>query len=92
MKFIDEAVITVQSGKGGSGCVSFRRERHIPRGGPDGGDGGMGGDVIMVSSPSKRTLYDFRYQKLLKISMKLRQSIFQEQMKIRVSMILALMK
>jgi GTP-binding protein len=66
VKFIDEAVITVQSGKGGSGCVSFRRERHIPRGGPDGGDGGMGGDVIMVSSPSKRTLYDFRYQKLLK--------------------------
>lgn len=66
MKFIDEAVITVQSGNGGSGCVSFRRERHIPRGGPDGGDGGRGGDVIMVSSPSKRTLYDFRYQKLLK--------------------------
>jgi len=66
VKFIDEAVITVQSGKGGSGCVSFRRERHIPRGGPDGGDGGMGGDVIMVASPSKHTLYDFRYQKLLK--------------------------
>jgi len=66
VKFIDEAVITVQSGKGGSGCVSFRRERHIPRGGPDGGDGGRGGDVIMVSSSSKRTLYDFRYKKLLK--------------------------
>ena len=66
MKFIDEAVITVQSGNGGSGCVSFRRERHIPRGGPDGGDGGRGGDVIMVSSPSKRTLYDFRYKKNLK--------------------------
>ena len=66
MKFIDEAVITVQSGNGGSGCVSFRRERHIPRGGPDGGDGGRGGDVIMVSSPAKRTLYDFRFKKLLK--------------------------
>ena len=66
MKFIDEAVITVQSGNGGSGCVSFRRERHIPRGGPDGGDGGRGGDVIMVSSPGKRTLYDFRHKKNLK--------------------------
>jgi GTP-binding protein len=66
VKFIDEALITVQSGNGGSGCVSFRRERHIPRGGPDGGDGGRGGDVIMVSSPSKRTLYDFRYKKRLK--------------------------
>ena len=66
MKFIDEALITVQSGNGGSGCVSFRRERHIPRGGPDGGDGGRGGDVIMVSSPGKRTLYDFRHKKNLK--------------------------
>jgi len=66
VKFIDEAVITVQSGKGGRGCVSFRREKFIPRGGPDGGDGGRGGDVIMVSSQSKRTLYDFRYKKHLK--------------------------
>jgi GTP-binding protein len=66
VKFIDEAMITVQSGNGGSGCVSFRRERHIPRGGPDGGDGGRGGDVIMVSSPGKRTLYDFRHKKNLK--------------------------
>jgi len=66
VKFIDEALITVQSGNGGSGCVSFRRERHIPRGGPDGGDGGSGGDVIMVSSPGKRTLYDFRHKKNLK--------------------------
>jgi GTP-binding protein len=66
VKFIDEALITVQSGNGGSGCVSFRRERHIPRGGPDGGDGGKGGDVILVSSPGKRTLYDFRHKKNLK--------------------------
>ena len=66
MKFIDEAKITIQSGGGGSGCVSFRREKFIPRGGPDGGDGGKGGDVILKSSPRKRTLYDFRYKRHLK--------------------------
>ena len=66
MKFIDEAKITIQSGDGGSGCVSFRREKFIPRGGPDGGDGGKGGDVILKSSPNKRTLYDFRYKRHLK--------------------------
>ena len=63
MKFIDEAIITVQSGKGGRGCVSFRREKFIPRGGPDGGDGGDGGDVIFKASSHKRTLYKFRHQK-----------------------------
>jgi GTP-binding protein len=66
VKFIDEAKITVQSGDGGSGCVSFRREKFIPRGGPDGGDGGKGGDVILESSPRKRTLYDFRFKRHLK--------------------------
>ena len=66
MKFIDEAIITVQSGKGGRGCVSFRREKFIPRGGPDGGDGGDGGNVVFVASIRKRTLYRFRHQKLLK--------------------------
>ena len=66
MKFIDEAKITIQSGDGGSGCVSFRREKFIPRGGPDGGDGGKGGDVLLRSSPRKRTLYDFRYKRHLK--------------------------
>ncbi|MDI6687778.1 MAG: GTPase ObgE [Desulfobacterales bacterium] len=66
MKFIDEAIITVQSGSGGRGCVSFRREKFIPRGGPDGGDGGKGGDVVFVATSQKRTLYQFRYKKTLK--------------------------
>ncbi len=63
MKFIDEATITVQSGNGGPGCVSFRRERYIPRGGPDGGDGGKGGDVVLSTTDRKRTLYDFRFKR-----------------------------
>ncbi len=63
MKFIDEATITVQAGNGGAGCVSFRRERFVPRGGPDGGDGGKGGDVVLKTSDRKRTLYDFRYKR-----------------------------
>lgn len=66
MKFIDEAIITVQSGKGGRGCVSFRREKFVPKGGPDGGDGGDGGNVVFVASTRKRTLYRFRHQKRLK--------------------------
>jgi len=65
LKFIDEAIITVQSGDGGRGCVSFRREKFIPRGGPDGGDGGKGGDVVFVATSGKRTLYQFRYKKQL---------------------------
>jgi GTP-binding protein len=63
VKFIDEVTITVQSGDGGRGCVSFRRERFIPRGGPDGGDGGKGGDVIFQVTPRKRTLYHLRNKK-----------------------------
>jgi len=66
VKFIDEAIITVQSGNGGRGCVSFRREKFIPRGGPDGGDGGNGGDVILKASSQKRTLYQFRHQKFFR--------------------------
>ena len=66
MKFIDEAMITVQSGDGGKGCVSFRREKFIPRGGPDGGDGGKGGDIILSTTSRKRTLYHFKYQKHFK--------------------------
>jgi len=66
VKFIDEAIITVQSGDGGRGCVSFRREKFIPRGGPDGGDGGKGGDVVFITTSRKRTLYQFRFQKQFK--------------------------
>ncbi|WP_321491726.1 GTPase ObgE [uncultured Desulfobacter sp.] len=63
MKFVDEALVTIRSGNGGAGCVSFRHERFIEKGGPDGGDGGDGGDVILLVDPSKRTLYEHRRQK-----------------------------
>lgn len=58
--FIDEAIVEFVSGDGGSGAVSFRREKHVPRGGPDGADGGRGGDVILVADRACRTLYDFK--------------------------------
>lgn len=60
MKFIDEAKIFVQSGAGGNGCVSFRREKFVPRGGPDGGDGGNGGSVCLVGNRERVTLYDLK--------------------------------
>ena len=63
MKFIDEVRITVSSGKGGAGAVSFRREAMVPRGGPDGGDGGRGGDVILKTDPRLHSLLDLRFQK-----------------------------
>lgn len=66
MNFIDEATITVFSGKGGAGCVSFRREKFIPKGGPDGGDGGKGGDVILAVSPRLTTLFHFKRLKLIR--------------------------
>jgi GTP-binding protein len=59
--FIDEAKIKVKAGDGGNGCMAFRREKFVPRGGPSGGDGGRGGDVIMVSSQRHNTLIHFRY-------------------------------
>src|SRR3989304_1103078 len=62
MKFVDEAVITVKAGDGGNGCLSFRREKYVPRGGPDGGDGGKGGDGILKANGQLSTLLDFRYQ------------------------------
>src|SRR5437773_256814 len=64
MKFIDEVKIKVVAGAGGRGCISFRREKFVPRGGPNGGDGGDGGDVVAVADPQLTTLLDLRYQKL----------------------------
>lgn len=63
MKFVDEAVIKVEAGDGGNGCVSFRREKYIPKGGPDGGDGGDGGNVFLVADSGLNTLVDFRHQR-----------------------------
>ena len=63
MNFVDQAVISVQSGKGGNGCLSFRREKSIPRGGPDGGNGGKGGDIYLRAVEGLNTLADFRYTK-----------------------------
>ena len=62
MQFIDQATVYVRAGKGGGGALSFRREKYIPRGGPDGGDGGAGGDVVLVADEALNTLVDFRYQ------------------------------
>jgi GTP-binding protein len=64
--FIDEAVIRVQGGSGGNGAVAFRREKHVPKGGPSGGDGGDGGNVILVVDAQTRTLLDFEYQTVFK--------------------------
>ena len=61
--FIDKVKIYVQSGRGGSGCISFRREKYIPNGGPDGGDGGCGGDIIFLAEKNINSLVDFRYKK-----------------------------
>lgn len=63
MKFVDEASIRVEAGDGGNGCVGFRREKYVPRGGPDGGDGGDGGDVYFVADENLNTLIDFRFEK-----------------------------
>jgi len=63
MKFVDEATIKVQAGNGGSGCLSFRREKSIPFGGPDGGDGGLGGSIYVVAAEGINTLADFRFMR-----------------------------
>ena len=63
MKFVDEAEIRVEAGDGGNGCVSFRRERFIPKGGPDGGDGGNGGSVYLIGDAGLNTLVDFRHSR-----------------------------
>jgi GTP-binding protein len=63
MKFVDEATISVQAGKGGNGCLSFRREKYIAKGGPDGGDGGDGGSVLLEADSAMNTMVDYRYQR-----------------------------
>lgn len=63
MQFVDYSRIFVKSGHGGKGCVSFRREKYVPRGGPDGGDGGRGGDIIIKATSHLNTLIDFRYKR-----------------------------
>ena len=66
MKFLDQAKIYMRSGNGGPGSVSFRREAHVPFGGPDGGDGGRGGDVVALAVNGLNTLIDYRYQQHFK--------------------------
>ncbi|WP_370280331.1 Obg family GTPase CgtA [Pontibacterium sp.] len=66
MKFVDEVMITVEAGKGGNGCMSFRREKYIPKGGPDGGDGGDGGSIYFEASESLNTLVDYRFTRRFK--------------------------
>ncbi|MBI5182632.1 MAG: GTPase ObgE [Nitrospirae bacterium] len=62
MQFVDQVKIYVRAGDGGRGCISFRREKYVPRGGPDGGDGGKGGDIVLMASTNLNTLLDQRYQ------------------------------
>ncbi len=64
MKFVDEVKIRVEAGKGGDGCMSFRREKYIPKGGPDGGDGGDGGSIYLEGEASMNTLLDYRYKRV----------------------------
>ncbi len=64
VQFVDEAVIEVTGGHGGKGCISFRREAHVPLGGPDGGDGGKGGDIVVFATTSAATLLDHRYRRI----------------------------
>lgn len=66
MKFVDEASITVRAGKGGDGCLSFRREKFVPLGGPDGGDGGSGGSIYLEVDAGLNTLVDFRFKRLFR--------------------------
>ncbi len=66
MKFIDEALIFIKSGDGGAGHISFRREKGVPKGGPDGGSGGKGGDIIFLADPHMNTLLDFRFKRIFR--------------------------
>ena len=66
--FIDEVKMKLVAGKGGDGCTSFRREKYVPMGGPDGGSGGKGGDIVFVADKNLTTLIDLKYHKILKAS------------------------
>src|SRR5438132_8183745 len=66
MKFIDEATIHIRAGDGGRGMASFRREKFVPRGGPDGGDGGRGGSIIAIADENINTLVDYRYMRIFR--------------------------
>ncbi|HBH11362.1 MAG TPA: GTPase ObgE, partial [Gammaproteobacteria bacterium] len=66
MKFVDQATIRVEAGKGGDGCLSFRREKFIAKGGPDGGDGGDGGSIFLLVDEGLNTLVDFRHKRLFR--------------------------
>src|SRR5215470_5968425 len=64
--FIDEAHITVQAGDGGHGCIAFRREKFVPKGGPSGGDGGNGGSIYLIADPHENTLLKFRFNHMFR--------------------------
>ena len=63
MRFIDEAIVTVKAGDGGNGIVSFRREKYVPKGGPDGGDGGKGGDVYVIADEKTYRFFSFFFSR-----------------------------
>ena len=79
MNFIDEAYLEVRAGDGGSGASSFRREKYIPFGGPDGGDGGKGGDVFFKVNQNSNTLIDFQNRKVFEAKISVRESRLEEE-------------
>ena len=74
MRFVDQVQIEVEAGNGGDGCLSFRREKYIPRGGPDGGDGGEGGNIYLQADQRVNTLVDFRFKRVFKAAMDIREN------------------